>query len=808
MASESESKIGLAPGFVVDGRYRVVRVIDFGGTGVVHHVEHVGTGRNLALKTLLDAANEGRLEQEARAASYLRNPHAVRVVDMGRAHEVGSYIVMELLEGTNLRSLLDDVGQLPIEVAASIALQVCECLDEAHAGGIIHRDLKPGNIHLTPTFNSSYHVTVLDFGAVKLQGPAIGSHLSPNEDLTRVGSTVGTPFYMSLEQLRGNASVDAVSDVYSLSVVLYEMLAGTRPFQADTLGDLVYALVQTKPGSLAGVRPDLPPELAEIVMRGLSARREDRPQSARDVARALASLTDPSVSMWMRAPAGGRSLTGAMSAVSATRSPSGNLPVVPAPAPSRPGHGAPRTLGAPTAPSPPAPPAPPMPPMPPEPPGPPTPPPRPLGAPALQPPPRPQAAGSDRGAPALRPAGGSGALGAPMAASARKASSTSSEHSALTIMPAHNLPVMQEQPTSALPAVDPLTPRILPDLDLQQGPPSPAAGASAPSAAQRADPPALKRQDTPTEMFAQGVHDAAAAVVELPDLGDLGGPPASPPRAAAPPQPHAPSRPTPPGARPALPVSSDDDSTSVLDLDALKAASAAKAAANAAKTTPPSFGPRPTPGLSLPGLDIPPGTLPPGATDTMRLDIESPSGPLPLQKLFPGPHGMGSAPGLADGGLDAISLDLGLPEPPKPTEAGPSREPSAFDPGCISLADGRASMPGPASPRPPAMTGPQPQLPYSSSPMPGGATGPMSQAHHNSSAIPGGASPFAPRPKPAWQGAVDQGALAVSRSTSEAIGRFFVWFRKLNPGEQTTFVVCTVLGFLSVLMIFVYVMIY
>ena len=168
MALESESKIGLAPGFVVDGRYRVVRVLDLGGTGVVHHVEHVQTGRGLALKTLLDTANEGRLEQEGRAASQLRNPHAVKVVDMGRAADVGPYIVMELLEGTNLRSLLDDAGQLPIEVASSIALQVCECLDEAHGAGIIHRDLKPGNIHLTPSFNSSYHVTVLDFGAVKL----------------------------------------------------------------------------------------------------------------------------------------------------------------------------------------------------------------------------------------------------------------------------------------------------------------------------------------------------------------------------------------------------------------------------------------------------------------------------------------------------------------------------------------------------------------------------------------------------------------------------------------------------------------
>jgi serine/threonine protein kinase len=747
MALESESKLGLAPGSVVDGRYRVVRVIDLGGTGVVHHVEHVQTGRNLALKTLLDSANEGRLEQEARAASHLRNPHAVRVVDMGRAADVGSYIVMELLEGTNLRTLLDDAGQLPIELASSIALQVCECLDEAHAGGIIHRDLKPGNIHLTPSFNSSYHVTVLDFGAVKLAGPAIGSHLSPNEELTRVGSTVGTPFYMSLEQLRGNASVDAVSDVYSLSVVLYEMLAGTRPFQADTLGDLVYALVQTKPPSVAGVRPDLPPELADIVTRGLSPRREERPQSARDVARVLAPLADPSASNWLRAPVSGRQMTGAMPVVAATPTPGA---VVPAPAPSRP--------GAPAAP-----------------PG----PPRPLGAPGLQPPPRPPAPGLKP--PAAPPR--AGALGAPTFGP-KPASSTSSEHSALTFMPSTNLPAMQEQPTSALPAFDPSIAGMLPELDLGPKPAAPApppAPPAPPSAPKKAHPPAIKRQDTPTEMYAQGVHDSPSTTADLPDLGDLA--PADLAAAA----PLAP--PGPPPARPPLPSStSDDDSTSVLDLDALKAASVAKAAAVKTAPPPPAFGPSPAPSIPvLPSLEIKPGTLPAGATDTVRLDVESVSGALQLQKL----------------GMEGMALDLGqLPEPPKQADTGPAREAPAFDPTAIGLADGRASLPGPASPRPGMhQVGAQPQHPY--------GTGPASTAAPPSSVVvPTGNAPSGPKTKPAWQGAVDEGMKAVNRSTTEAMGRFFVWFRKLNAGEQTTFVVCTVLGFLIALMLMVYVVIY
>lgn len=337
---------------------------------------------------------------------------------------------------------------------------------------------------------------------------------------------------------------------------------------------------------------------------------------------------------------------------------------------------------------------------------------------------------------------------------------------------------MQEQPTSALPVVDAQAAGLLPDLELDLGPKggAPPAPPAPPSAPKRAHPPAIKRQDTPTEMYAQGVHDSPSTA-DIPDLGDLVSSPitADAPNLTpgSPPGP-SPARPSPP-ARPAPPTSntSDDDSTSVLDLDALKAASVAKAAA--AKTTPPP------PAFGV----VAPGTLPPGATETMRLDLESPSGPMPLQKL----------------GLEGISLDLGsLPEPPKPIDSGPVREAPAFDPSQIGLADGRSSMPGPASiPGPASPRGPisgQPQHPYGAPPGPASTGAPQP--------VPSDA----PRVKPAWQGAVDQGMVSVSRSTTEAIARFFVWFRKLNTGEQTTFIVCTVLGFLIMLMLMVYVVIY
>src|SRR5262249_12080145 len=265
----------IAPGTVVDGRYRIVRSIGQGGNGAVYEVEHVRTGRKLALKALLDETGFARLEQEARAASLMKNGHTAKIIDMEPGGPTGAYMVMELLDGQSLRGLLDDAGQLPLELTVNIALQVCECLHEAHGLGIIHRDLKPENVFLCASpLPGQYDVKVLDFGVMKI---ADGGGAIPKSSLTRTGSTVGTPYSMSLEQLRNSSAVDARADVYSLGVVLYECLSGRKPFQADTIGDLVYALCSGPPTQLSRLRPDLPPEVAAMVMRTLSANRDDRP---------------------------------------------------------------------------------------------------------------------------------------------------------------------------------------------------------------------------------------------------------------------------------------------------------------------------------------------------------------------------------------------------------------------------------------------------------------------------------------------------------------------------------------------------
>jgi serine/threonine-protein kinase len=287
----------IAAGTVIDGRYRIVRALGHGGNGMVHEVVHLMTGRHLALKSLLDEAGLGRLEQEARASSLMKNGHTAKITDMGTNGPAGPYLVMELLEGQSLRALLDEAGQLPLELTINIALQVCECLTEAHGHGIIHRDLKPENVFLCASnWPGQYDVKVLDFGIVKIDGEGA----IPKSSLTRTGSTVGTPYYMSLEQLRNSSAVDVRADVYSLGVVLYECLSGRKPFQAETIGDLVFALCSGPPTHLGRLRPDLPDDVCEMVMRTLSINRDERPATMTDFATTLLPQGNAAFGMWIR----------------------------------------------------------------------------------------------------------------------------------------------------------------------------------------------------------------------------------------------------------------------------------------------------------------------------------------------------------------------------------------------------------------------------------------------------------------------------------------------------------------------------
>ncbi|EYF01654.1 serine/threonine protein kinase [Chondromyces apiculatus] len=286
------------PGNVLLGKYRIEHVLGQGGMGVVVAARHQDLGELFAVKFLLPEALKdeeavGRFLREARASARLKGEHVARVHDVGRLENGAPYMLMEHLSGSDLKQLVRSRGPLPPGEAITYLLQACDAIGEAHALGIVHRDLKPANMFLVRRPSGAPCVKVLDFGISKQMTP-------DNVDLTRTGAMLGSPLYMSPEQMFRTKQVDARSDIWALGVVLYELVTGTVPFLSETLTELVGLVLQEEPILPSQRRPGLPPALDAVVSRCLQKKPEHRFQSIEELMQALRALLG-SVGPWDRA---------------------------------------------------------------------------------------------------------------------------------------------------------------------------------------------------------------------------------------------------------------------------------------------------------------------------------------------------------------------------------------------------------------------------------------------------------------------------------------------------------------------------
>lgn len=264
-------------GDVVAGKYRVERLVGAGGMGVVVAATHLELGQRVALKFILPDAMAGRdaverFFREARAIARLNSEHITRVFDVSRADEETPYMVLELLEGEDLAQLNRTKGPLAVADAIEYLLQACSGLVDAHTAGIIHRDLKPQNLFVTRRPNGSALVKLLDFGIAKAVGAAAVGQVT----LTDSKAVIGSPLYMPPEQMRSARVADPRSDIWSVGVMLYEILGGKLPFDGETVTEICVRVVNETPTPLLQLRPGLDPKLVDIVMRCLEKNPERR----------------------------------------------------------------------------------------------------------------------------------------------------------------------------------------------------------------------------------------------------------------------------------------------------------------------------------------------------------------------------------------------------------------------------------------------------------------------------------------------------------------------------------------------------
>jgi serine/threonine-protein kinase len=288
MGDDIAARSPVVPGEIVAGKYRVDRVLGAGGMGVVVAATHVELAQPVALKFILPSAVSGaesveRFMREARAAVRLKSEHVARVYDVGRDANDRPFMVLELLEGSDLARLAKQKGSLPVADAVEYVLQACEALVEAHAAGIVHRDLKPQNLFVTRRLNGAPLVKVLDFGIAKAIGPAAFGQMA----LTDSAAVIGSPLYMAPEQMRSARRADIRTDLWALGVILYELLGGQLPFEGETVTEVCIRVVNEDPPALLALRPALDSGLVGVVMKCLAKEPDARWQNVAQLAAAL-----------------------------------------------------------------------------------------------------------------------------------------------------------------------------------------------------------------------------------------------------------------------------------------------------------------------------------------------------------------------------------------------------------------------------------------------------------------------------------------------------------------------------------------
>jgi serine/threonine-protein kinase len=282
----------LVPGEVIaQGRYRIERVVGEGGMGVVVLATHVGFDDKVAIKLLRPEVADNpehvqRFLREGRAARKIRSEHVVQVTDVGTLESGAPYMVMEYLEGEDLAARLARTGPLSYPEAVELLLQACEAIAEAHVIGIVHRDLKPSNLFAVERRGGARFIKVLDFGISKITGGAG----TTSGALTHTRSTMGSPLYMSPEQLHSARDVDSRADIWALGVILVELLTGKHPFVGEDIPRLVVQILAHPPSPHLTQRGDLPQPLIDAVMRCLEKDPRKRFQTVAELAVALAPV--------------------------------------------------------------------------------------------------------------------------------------------------------------------------------------------------------------------------------------------------------------------------------------------------------------------------------------------------------------------------------------------------------------------------------------------------------------------------------------------------------------------------------------